>query len=206
MHTYRYPKKTNRLKILSLIGSKFWLLAFLVLGMVQFGSGVWIYAKAQLAQYLIAQVWQESLLDKQRHRPWPWADTFPVAELTINNHKWYVLAGANGRNLAFGPTHLSATPLPGELGNSVVVGHRDTQFNILKTLKIGEVIAVKNIYGESRYRVNSLNIAQARQLSLWQLDSADDAGQSTLTLITCYPFDSLRPNPTQRFVVSAARI
>jgi hypothetical protein len=45
---------------------------------------------------------------------------------------WYILAGASGRNLAFGPTHVSSKSIPGEKGNSVIIGHRDTQFNSLK--------------------------------------------------------------------------
>jgi hypothetical protein len=45
----------------------------------------------------------------KQHKPWPWADTHPFAELIIKDKSWYVLAGASGRKLAFAPSHLSST-------------------------------------------------------------------------------------------------
>ena len=39
--------------------------------------------------------------------------------------------------MAFGPGHLSGTPLPGEAGNAVVSGHRDTHFAFLRGLREG---------------------------------------------------------------------
>jgi sortase A len=71
---------------------------------------------------------------------------------------------------------------------------------------VGDIIEVKNIKGTSHYQVSDLRITQLRQLSLWQWDNTDEANQSTLTLVTCYPFDSLKPNPTQRFIVTAVKI
>jgi len=49
-----------------------------------------------------------SSLTKQ-HKPWPWADTHPVAELIMKDKSGYVLAVASGRKLAFAPSHLSST-------------------------------------------------------------------------------------------------
>jgi sortase A len=112
----------------------------LLLGVYQFAGGFYIFAKAELAQYLIADAWHKNLQSDEQHKPWPWADTHPVAELIIKDKSWYVLAGASGRNLAFAPTHVSSTPEPGKKGNSVIVGHRDTQFNSLKKLQMGDLI------------------------------------------------------------------
>ena len=206
MHTWHYAQKKPRLNLLNWSWRKKWLILLFISGGYLFGGGVYIYAKANLAQYLIAKAWQLSLQDHAKHRPWPWADTHPVAELKINNKSWYVLANANGRNLAFAPTHLSSTALPGNTGNSVVVGHRDTQFNSLKHLQIGDVIEVKNLQRTQAYRVTTLRIAEASQLKYWQTDSAETFEQASLTLITCYPFDSILPNPSYRFIVSAVAI
>jgi len=65
----------------------------------------------------------------QQHKPWPWADTHPDAELIIKDKSGYMLAAASGRKLAFAPSHLSSTPAPGKKGSSVIIGQRDTQFN-----------------------------------------------------------------------------
>ena len=54
-----------------------------------------------------------------------------------------VLAGASGRTLAFGPGHVDGTPLPGEHGNAVVSGHRDTHFAFLRDLRCGDVLEVQ---------------------------------------------------------------
>ena len=177
-------------------------LLLMLAGLYQFGAGLLIFAKARLAQYLIADSWQATLADQQVHRPWSWADTYPVAKLTMADHSWYVLAGANGRNLAFGPSHLSATSLPGEPGHSVIVGHRDTQFNALKNLQPGDILIVENQYGQRRYRVTRLRIAQLSQMRYWQ-EEQEDISSSTLTLVTCYPFDSVAPNPEHRYIVTA---
>jgi sortase A len=96
---------------------------------------VYIYIKAESAQYLIADAWHKNLQSDVQHKPWPWADTYPVAVLIIEHQSWYILAGASGRNLVFAPTHVSSTPVPGELGNSMIIGHRDTQFSSLKKLQ-----------------------------------------------------------------------
>lgn len=181
----------------------------LLLGIYQFSGGLYIFAKAELAQYLIADAWHKNLQSDEQHKPWPWADTHPVAELIIKDKSWYVLAGANGRNLAFAPTHVSSTPAPGENGNSVIVGHRDTQFNSLKRLQKGDIIEVKTKYKRQRFKVTMLRIALHSHLRYKQSDinnHAFDIDQSSLTLVTCYPFDSVLPNPIHRYVVRAIAV
>ena len=177
------------------------LLALLALGIYQFGSGAYISAKAHLAQYLIAMAWDDSLVHKKPHKPWAWADTYPVAKLSLAGQTLYVLEGASGRTLAFAPGHMSATSLPGEIGNSVIVGHRDSHFRILKDLQKGDIIKVQTLQGQQRYRVSTLRIAHQSQNYLVQ-----QSEHNLLTLITCYPFDSLLPNPELRYVVRAQRI
>lgn len=209
MYALTYKKKSNLSKLFSLMGRRKWITLSLLLGIYQFSGGLYIFAKAELAQYLIAHAWTKNLQSDQQHKPWPWADTHPIAELTIKNHNWYVLAGASGRNLAFAPSHVSSTPEPGEPGNSVIVGHRDTQFNSLKSLKKGDIIEVKTKHKRQRFQVTMLRIAEHSQLEYLQNNINNDLfdeDQSNLTLITCYPFDSMLPNPTHRYIVRAIAI
>jgi sortase A len=189
-----------------------WTVLLMVAGLYQFGGGLYIYAKAQFAQFLIGHAWQASLQDNLPHRPWPWADTYPVAELGIEGHSWYVLAGANGRNLAFAPTHLTASALPAEPGNSIIVGHRDTQFSALRSLQVGDVITATNLWHQQTYQISSIRIADQAQLKFMQFtEDETEHYQETpfsellpsLTLVTCYPFDSLLPNPSLRYVIRA---
>jgi hypothetical protein len=55
-------------------------------------------------------------------KPWPWADTWPIARLSAPRHgvDLFVLAGATGRTLAFGPGHVDGTARPGRPGCSHV--------------------------------------------------------------------------------------
>jgi sortase A len=209
MYALTYKKKRRFLKLISLGSKHKWISLSLMLGVYQFSGGFYIFAKAELAQYLIADAWHKSLQSDEQYKPWPWADTHPVAELIIKDKSWYVLAGASGRNLAFAPTHVSSTPEPGEKGNSVIVGHRDTQFNSLKRLQKGDLIEVKTKHRRQQFKVTMLRIALDSQLEYVQNNIGNDTfddGQSILTLVTCYPFDSMLPNPTHRYVVRAIAI
>ena len=87
----------------------------LLAGLTAGGEGLWIYAKAKLAQLLLEISWRSALAGEQL-RPWPWADTRAIARLTIERGgaTIIVLAGASGRTMAFGPGHLDGTAMPGD--------------------------------------------------------------------------------------------
>lgn len=178
------------------------LAALLALSAWQLGSAGWIHAKAALSQRLIASAWDGAKTDGAR-RPWPWADTRPVARLTVPSRgiSLYVLAGTSGRSLAFGPGHVDGTALPGSAGNSVIVAHRDTHFAFLRHLREDEEIDVEDTRGRvTRYRVREVAVVDRSATRL--LDPADSP---QLTLITCWPFDAVRPGTAQRYVVIADR-
>ena len=84
-----------------------WLLAVavlaLTLGAWQFGRGLYIHAKAELAQVLLSRAWERALAGERQAKPWPWADTWPVARLRVPvlNVDLFILAGSNGRAIAF---------------------------------------------------------------------------------------------------------
>jgi sortase A len=177
-------------------------LLLLALATWQLGAAAWIHAKAAVAQHLIATSWEGTKKDGPR-RPWPWADTRPVARLTVPSRgvDLYVLAGTSGRSLAFGPGHVDGTALPGSAGNSVIVAHRDTHFAFLKDLHEDEEIDVEDARGRiTRYRVREVAVVDKRETRV--LDAADSP---QLTLITCWPFDAIRPGTESRYVVIADR-
>ena len=173
-------------------------------GIWQLGSGAYIHVKASLAQYLLGQAWHRSLAGEERVRPWPWADTWPVARLSIPEQDVdiIVLAGVAGRTLAFGPGHMSASPIPGEDGNSVIAGHRDTHFRFLRQLTVNDHIAVETaVGGHYWFKVIETGITDSR-LSKIRLDTESEL----LTLVTCYPFDAVEPGGPLRYVVVARRM
>jgi len=136
--------------------------------------------------------------------PWPWADTYPVARLSAKGGdiELIVLEGGSGRTLAFGPGHLSISVLPGESGNSIIAGHRDTHFLFLQYMKRGETIQIELPNGRSHlYQVTEIDVVDSRRGSL-----VLDTDTPTLTLVTCYPFEALAAGGPMRFVVSAQLI
>jgi sortase A len=175
------------------------LIVCLAAGAWQFGRGLYIHAKAQLAQYLIADAWNKTLAGQHAVKPWPWADTWPVARLQTPDKTLYVLAGADGRAIAFGPGHLHGTPLPGMPGNSVIGGHRDTHFSFLRDSKPGDEFTVQRADGGlRRYRVHATQVVDKSEIQVARND-----GVTRLTLVTCWPFDAIRAGGPQRYVVAA---
>ena len=175
--------------------------ALLALGFWQLGQGAYIPAKAWLAQELMQRAWLRVTAGEDRAAPWPWADTWPIARLTVKSRDvdLIVLAGGSGRTLAFGPGHLGASALPGDVGNSVIAGHRDTHFAFLRDVETDELIGVESFDGVRHlYKITGTYIVDSRKGSL-QLDT----NLSVLTLVTCYPFDALEAGGPLRYVVTA---
>lgn len=174
---------------------------FLILGIWQLGGGLYIHAKAIVAQVLLQQAWERTLRGEAQVRPWPWADTWPVARIRVARLKvdQLVLAGASGRSLAFGPGHVDGTAAPGSDGNLVISGHRDTHFSWLARVKAGEEIILELADGGQRnYQVVQQSIHHESETGLLQR-----GGFPMLRLITCYPFDAIIPGGPLRFVVTA---
>ena len=154
-----------------------------------------------MAQRLIASAWSQARDGGAARRPWPWADMRPVARLTVASRgvELYVLDNASPRALAFGPAHVGGTARPGTYGNSVLVAHRDTHFAFLKRVEIGDEMEVEMARGvRARYRVREVTIVDQGESRV-----LDEAGDPQLTLITCYPFDAVRPGTALRYVVIA---
>ena len=173
----------------------------LCLGFWQLGQGAYIPAKAWFAQELMQRAWTRAAAHGERQVPWPWADTWPVARLSAKSGEvdLIILAGGSGRTLAFGPGHLSVSSLPGEKGNSVIAGHRDTHFNFLRDIEIGESLLIETIGGRKHlYKVIGIDVVDARRGSMLL-----DTEASILSLVTCYPFDARETGGPLRYVVTA---
>jgi sortase A len=184
--------------------SRLWLcvaVALLVLGGWQLGRGAWIQAKAWLAQGLIAHAWAKTLDGEGGIKPWAWADTWPVARLSVPrlDVERYVLAGADGAAMPFGPGHMHGSALPGAPGNSVIGGHRDTHLAFMRRVRVGDRMLVERADGAHiSYRVASAEVLDRREI--WV---AKQEGPTRLTLVTCYPFDALGADGPLRYVVVA---
>lgn len=176
-------------------------LALVLLGLWQCGSSAWIYLKAELAQVLLQRAWASTVAGQEHVTPWPWADTWPMARLTVPSKDvdLIVLNGAYGRTLAFGPGYLESSASPGSRGTTILTGHRDTHFRFLQRLKEGdEILLTTKDRQPHRYRVRSTTVVDGGKASIRQ-----DTDSHQLALVTCYPFDAISPGGPLRYVVMA---
>jgi sortase A len=174
-----------------------------IAGLVLFGQGVWIHAKALLAQVLLERAFAASLADGQPVKPWSWADIWPVARIEVPRlHRSEIaLAGSSGQALAFGPGHVELTPNAGERGVAVYSAHRDTHFAFLKKVAIGDDIDITGSDGRRfRYRADATSVARFDASGIDPL-----AGGHQLVLSTCWPFDALTQGP-ERYLVHATML
>lgn len=168
-------------------------------GAVVVGQGLWVHVKAQTAQVLLERAFAATLATGTPVKPWPWADTWPVARIEVPRlgRSAVALAGSSGQALAFGPGHVEHTPVAGEQGTAVYSAHRDTHFAFLADIRPGDVIRVVRHGGDARFRVTHTSVVR------WDASGIDptEPGRK-LVLATCWPFGSLVAGP-ERFLVHA---
>jgi sortase A len=111
--------------------------------------------------------------------------------------KAIIVQGESPAVLQRGVGHLADTALPGEPGNVVLAGHRDTFFRPLKRVHAGDAITLKTHDGEFEYVVESTAVVTPSDVAV-----LEPTGGRTLTLITCFPFSYLGSAP-DRFIVRA---
>ena len=175
-------------------------LVLAVIGLILFGQGAYIHAKAMLAQVLLEKAFETTIATGRETKPWSWADTWPVARIEVKRlgASAIVLAGSSGQALAFGPGHVETTPQAGERGTAVYSAHRDTHFRFVKDIAIGDEIAVTRSDGRTfTYRADAASIVR------FDASGIDPHGDGhALVLSTCWPFDSLTSGPL-RYVLRA---
>jgi sortase A len=179
---------------------RFAIAALLALGLALLAAGFWLPAKAELAQQLLNRAWQRTTVGDTAAKPWPWADTHPVARLALpGGEPLTVLAGASGRNLAFAPALLDGSAAPGSHGVTVIAGHRDTHFRPLATLALGDELTLERPDGAVlRYEVAALDVVDSTRTEIRL-----DADESIVVLVTCWPFEAVDVGGSWRYVVTA---
>lgn len=183
-------------------------LAAALAGMLAGGAlaahGAYIPAKARVAQVLLQRAWERTRHGEAQAKPWPWADTFPVARLRVPELgvDLLVLRGADGRAMAFAPGSAFGTALPGEPGNAVIAAHRDTHFAFLRDVKAGTRMLVERADGTTL----EYDVAETRVVDHLDASAMSQDGATRLTLVTCWPLDAPRAGGPLRYVVTALAV
>jgi len=124
-------------------------------------------------------------------------DTVAKLKIPRLDTELYVVEGDGAKELRRGPGHLAGTAMPGEDGNCVIAGHRDTHFRVLKDIREGDDIILQTPAGQFLYRVKRTRIVSPENTSALAPTSTAE-----LNLITCYPFYYVGSAP-KRFIVQA---
>ena len=98
-----------------------------------------------------------------------------------------VVAGVTKNDLKKGPGHYPETPLPGQLGNAAIAGHRTTYgqpFFDVDKLEPGDEIIATTLSGRYVYRVTDTRIVSP---SDYWVVATTDPGKATITLTSCHP-------------------
>jgi sortase A len=160
-----------------------------LLGLILFGQGAYIHAKALVAQVLLERAFDQTIVTGHPTKPWSWADTWPVARIEVKRigTSAIALSGSSGQALAFGPGHVETTPDAGERGIAVYAAHRDTHFRFLRDVAVGDEIDITRGDGRTfRYRADGSSVVRFDSSGI---DPLADGYQ--LVLSTCWPFDAL---------------
>lgn len=111
----------------------------------------------------------------------------------------YVVQGVDEADLRQGPGHYPATPLPGQMGNSAIAGHRTTYgapFGELDSLEAGDIIQVTTVQGSFDYRIYDKLVVSPNAVEVLEPDPSRPA---ILTLTTCHP----KYSAAERLIVQA---
>ena len=125
-----------------------------------------------------------------------------VAEIIIDSIKVdkFVVAGVGYKELEKGPGLFTGSPLPGQLGNVAISGHRTTYgapFSRLDELVAGDRIEMKTSQAMFTYVVSGVpKIVKPTDVDVIR---TVDPTRATLTLITCHP----KWTSKNRLVISA---
>jgi sortase A len=173
------------------------LTALCLAGLALIAQGAFIPAKAWVAQILLDRAFAQSLTDHTLVKPWPWADTAPVARIAMPRLRVsrIVLSGGSGQAMAFGPTLL-----PAQVNVQIMAAHRDTHFTFLQEARTGDEIDVTAINGHTtRYRITG------KQVVRWdRFAYPADPARPLLALTTCYPFGATTSGPLRLVVWAEA--
>lgn len=160
------------------------LIALCVIGLTLMARGAMVPLKAWAAQILLDRAFDESVSRGRPVKPWPWADTAPMARISVPRLgvREVILSGGSGQAMAFGPTLLP--PAQGHDRITIMAAHRDTHFAFLARAKVGDIIHVQPISGTAhRYRIMGFEVVRWDRFAYPR-----DPARPMLALTTCYPF------------------
>jgi len=174
-------------------------LVFLAVGLALIGYVASQYWGMYSGQRRLQAEWQKQMATAANPGLPPLSEAEMLTRVSIPKIRLdaVVVEGATPKQLAIGPGHLTETAYPGETGNTVITGHRDTFFRHIYELEKGDAVFVHRNGEVFKYEVTGKKIVKPEDVSVLRPTS-----DPQLTLITCYPTYYIGPAPDRLVVFS----
>src|SRR5579871_5719312 len=174
-------------------------LALIVFGISLLGYVGGEYWKMYLSQKNLEAQWEDQAAALNASNHLPLAPEQMLTRLLVPRIgiDAIVVEGASRKELSEGPGHMKQTAQPGETGNAVITGHRDTFFRHIYELNKGDQIQVRRSGRTFTYEVTGKKIVMPEDISVIK-----PTNNPQLTLITCYPTYYIGPAPKRLVVFS----
>jgi len=172
---------------------------FLAFGTLAMGYAGFVFANSRSYQALEMEKFKQPAALSER-RVLVEGDVIGEVQVPRLEIDAVVVQGDSPANLRRAVGHLSKSALPGEWGNVVLAGHRDTFFRPLHHIRLGDEIRFKTREGSFEYLVESIEVVAPTDIRVLESSNGHD-----LTLLTCFPFHYVGPAPN-RFIVRAREV
>ncbi len=165
-------------------------------------QGLYLQVKAYMAKKLLQRAWERTLKTGQQSKPWPWAESWPIARIRVADKQidMIVLSGDCHLNMDFGPGYCFGSTMINGSDNAVIKAHRDTFLQNMAGLSAGDVLNIQAPGGEEhRFSVADTQVIDEEASIIL------DARSPMLTLVTPYPFDDDAQVGHLRYLLFAVR-
>ncbi|WP_462412424.1 class D sortase [Neobacillus sp. Marseille-QA0830] len=188
--------------------SKFPLLIILV-GLIIIGIGVWqivdvkvqTAASVEKAKKLVENKQNPVKNDQKTGEATPapsFGDTVGLLVIPKLKSELAIVEGTDPDDLAKGVGHYKGSYFPGDNGQIVLSGHRDTVFRRLGELEIGDSLQIRMPDGDYTYEITHTKIVKSDDTSIITLQNQKEE----LIVTTCYPFRYVG-NAPKRYIIYA---
>lgn len=182
-------------------------LIFILAGLIFLGVGIWqlvdvkIQTKASLekAKEIITGHSGEPAQKRDKNSPPPeMGDTVGLLTIPKIKAELAIVEGTNPDDLEKGVGHYKGSYFPGDAGQIVLSGHRDTVFRRLGKLKLGDSLKMQMPYGNFTYEITNTKIVKSDDTTIITLQHEKEE----LIITTCYPFRYVG-NAPKRYIIYA---
>jgi sortase A len=189
-------------------------LLIILAGLVVIGVGVWQIVETKFqtdtslkeAKKIVAQAEsreadnldEETPQKAEKIEPPNFGDTVGLLTIPEINAELAIVEGTDPNDLKKGVGHYKGSYFPGENGQIVLSGHRDTVFRRLGELKPGDRFEVQMENGKFTYELTQTKIVDADDRTIITLQNTKEE----LIVITCYPFRFVGDAP-ERYIIYA---